>query len=249
MPYRYKPKSNCLLSRLPTKDLARIEPQMEPVDLPLGTVLYETGEKLPYVYFPTTAIVSLLYETGSGETAEIGIAGKQGMIGVPIFLGGETTVGRAMVQSGGYGVRMPADKAKKEFLACGEFQKMMLRYAQAFMTQISQSAVCNRLHSVSQRLCRWLLMTHDQLPGDRLVITHDMLAHMLGVRREGVTIAAGQLQDAGLISYSRGSVTIRDRKGLEKAACECYEVAASETQRLVGPLPKKTTSRGGGSGK
>src|SRR4051812_23719559 len=201
MPNRYKPKSNCLLSRLPAKDLARLEPYIETADLPVGTVLYETGGKLSHVYFPTTAIISLLYETQLGETAEIGIAGNQGMVGVANFLGGETTVGRAIVQAGGYGVRMSVDKARNEFNAGGEFQQMMLRYAQAFMTQISQSAVCNRLHSVSQRLCRWLLMTHDQLPGDRLAMTHDAMAHMLGVRREGVTIAAGQLQDLGIISY------------------------------------------------
>ncbi|MFL6373297.1 MAG: Crp/Fnr family transcriptional regulator [Pyrinomonadaceae bacterium] len=247
MPYRYKPKSNCLLSSLPAKELARIEPYIGPADLPFGTILYETGEKMSHVYFPTTAIISLMYETQSGETAEIGIAGNQGMIGVATFLGGDTTVGRAMVQTAGHGVRIPVDKARKEFQACGEFQEMMLRYSQAFMTQISQSAVCNRLHSVLQRLCRWLLMTHDQLPGDRLMMTHDVMAHMLGVRREGVTIAAGQLQDLGIISYTRGSVVIRDRAALEKAACECYEVVADEYERLIGPLPKSKSSRNGSS--
>jgi len=249
MPYRYKPKSNYLLSRLTASDLAKLEPHLAPADLSPGSILYETGEKLSHVYFPTTAIVSLVYETQSGETAEIGIAGNQGMVGVATFLGGETTVGRAVVQTAGHGVKMAADKAKNEFLAGGVFQEMMLRYAQAFMTQISQSAVCNRLHSVSQRLCRWLLMTHDQLPGDRLIMTHDAMAHMLGVRREGVTIAAGQLQDLGIISYRRGSVVIHDRVALEKASCECYQVVASEYQRLIGPSPKNTRARNGNSGK
>ena len=239
MPYRYKPKSNCLLARLPAKDLGRIEPHLEPAELPLGTVLYETGEMLSHVYFPTTAIISLLYETQSGESSEIGIAGNQGMIGLSTLLGGETTVGRALVQSAGHGLKMPVEKAQNEFGAGDTFQHLMLRYAQAFMTQISQTAVCNRLHSVSQRLCRWLLMTHDQLPGDRLKMTHDVIAHMLGVRREGVTIAAGQLQDHGMISYTRGSVSILDRAGLEKASCECYEVVAREYERLIGTMPKK----------
>ena len=243
MPYRYKAKSNCLLSRLPAKELARIESFLEPADLPLGIVLYETGEKLSHIYFPTTAIVSLVYETQSGETAEIGIAGNQGMIGVATFLGGETTVGRAIVQSGGYGLKMSCDAAKKEFLAAGDFQRLMLRYSQALITQISQSAICNRLHSVVQRLCRWLLMTHDQLPGDKLRMTHDAMARMLGVRREGVTIAAGQLQEQGMIAYSRGSLVISDRKGLEQTACECYEVVANEYERLIGSTPKKSRSR------
>jgi len=239
MPYRYEPKSNCLLARLPAKDLGRIEPHLEPADLPLATVLYETGEPMSHVYFPTTAIISLLYETQSGESSEIGIAGNQGMIGLSTLLGGETTVGRAIVQSAGYGLKIPVEKAQSEFHAGGAFQQLMLRYAQAFMTQISQTAVCNRLHSVSQRLCRWLLMTHDQLPGDRLKMTHDAIAHMLGVRREGVTIAAGLLQELGVISYSRGSVSILDRAALEQASCECYEVVATEYQRLIGPLSKK----------
>jgi len=243
MPYRYKAKSNCLLSRLPAKDLARIEPLFEPAELPLGTVLYETGEKFSHIYFPTTAIVSLVYETQSGVSAEIGIAGNHGMVGIAAFLGGDTTVGRAIVQSGGYGLKMSCDNAKNEFLAAGPFQKLMLRYSQALITQISQSAVCNRLHSVSQRLCRWLLMAHDQLPGDRVAMTHDAMARMLGVRREGVTIAAGQLHEKGWITYSRGSLVIVDRKGLEKAACECYEVVANEYERLIGSTPKKSASR------
>jgi CRP-like cAMP-binding protein len=249
MPYRYKAKSNCLLSHLPEKDLKRIEGLLEPADLPIGTALYESGEKLTHVYFPTTAIISLLYEGEAGESSEIALAGNQGMIGVATFLGGNNTIGRAVVQSAGYGVKMSAEKAKAEFKSGGAFQELMLRYAQAFMTQISQTAVCNRLHSVSQRLCRWLLMTHDQLPGDRLAMTHDGMAHMLGVRREGVTIAAGQLQDQGMISYSRGSVVIRDRKKLEKASCECYQVVAGEYQRLIGPLPKKGNGRNGDSPK
>lgn len=245
MPYRYKAKSNCLLSQLPPKELTKIESFLEPADLPLGMALYESGERLSHVYFPTTAIISLLYETQAGETSEIGIAGNQGLIGVPAFLGGDKTIGRAVVQSSGYGLKMPAGKAKSEFTAGGAFQVLVLRYAQAFMTQISQSAVCNRLHSVSQRLCRWLLMMHDQVPGDRLAMTHDVMAHMLGVRREGVTIAAGQLQEKGMISYRRGAVTIRDRRALENAACECYHVVAGEYQRLIGASAKKNAPRNG----
>jgi CRP-like cAMP-binding protein len=248
MPYRYKPKSNCVLSKLPEKELKRLEPFFEPADLPLGTVLYESGEKVTHVYFPTTAIISLVYETLAGETSEIGIAGNQGLIGVATFLGGDNPIGRALVQSAGHGVKLSAEKARAEFADGGAFQQLMLRYAQAFMTQVAQTAVCNRLHSVSQRLCRWLLMTHDQLPGDRLAMTHDILAHMLGVRREGVTIAAGQLQEQGMISYSRGSVVILDRKKLEKTTCECYQVVAGEYQRLIGPLPKKS-ARGAVSNK
>jgi len=243
MPHRYKPKSNCLLSKLPAGELNRLQPHLEPTDLPLGTVIYESGEPLKYVYFPTTAIISLLYETRTGESSEIGIAGNHGLIGLAGILGGKGTLGRAVVQSAGHGLRIDSEKLRGEVLSGGPLQDLMLRYAQAFMTQISQSAVCNRLHSVSQRLCRWLLMNHDQLPGDKLVMTHDMIAHMLGVRREGVTIAAGQLQELGAISYSRGTVNILDRKKLENAACECYEVVESEYDRLLGPLPKKSMRR------
>jgi len=243
MPHRYKPKSNCLLSKLPAGELNRLQPHLEPTDLPLGTVIYESGEPLKYVYFPTTAIISLLYETRTGESSEIGIAGNHGLIGLAGILGGKKTLGRAVVQSAGHGLRIDSEKLRGEVLSGGPLQDLMLRYAQAFMTQISQSAVCNRLHSVSQRLCRWLLMNHDQLPGDKLVMTHDMIAHMLGVRREGVTIAAGQLQELGAISYSRGTVNILDRKKLENAACECYEVVQSEYDRLLGPLPKKSVRR------
>jgi len=243
MPHRYKPKSNCLLSKLPAVELQRIEPHLEPAELPLGTVIYESGEVLKHVYFPTTAIISLLYETQTGESSEIGISGNHGLIGLASILGGKKTIGRAVVQSGGHGLRINSERLRTEFLAGGALQDLMLRYAQAFMTQISQSAVCNRLHSVSQRLCRWLLMNHDQLPGDKLVMTHDMIANMLGVRREGVTIAAGQLQDMGAISYSRGTVNILDRTKLEEAACECYAVVESEYDRLLGPPSKKNSRR------
>jgi len=243
MPLRYKPKSNCLLSKLPAAVLERIQPHLEPADLPLGTVIYESGERQKHVYFPTTAMISLLYETQTGESSEIGISGNHGLVGLAGILGGEKTVGRAMVQSAGFGLRISSEKLRSEFAAGGPLQDLMLRYAQAFMTQIAQSAVCNRLHSVSQRLCRWLLMNHDQIPGDKLVMTHDMIAHMLGVRREGVTIAAGQLQDLGAISYSRGTVNILDRKKLEAAACECYAVVESEFDRLLGPMPKKSARR------
>lgn len=244
MPNRYKPKSNCLLSKLPAPDLARLELCLEPVELSLGDVIYEASEELTHVYFPTTGIVSLLYETQTGESSEVAITGKHGLVGVSAFLGDKCTVGRAVVQSAGHGLRIPADRLKDEFDASSPVRDLLLRYVQAFITQISQSAVCNRLHSVSQRLCRWLLANHDQLPGDRLTMTHDMIAHMLGVRREGVTIAAGHLQEIGAIKYSRGTLQILDRKKLEKAACECYEVVSGEFDRLLGPLPRKRTPRG-----
>jgi CRP-like cAMP-binding protein len=245
MPNRYKPKSNCLLSKLSAADLARLEPHLEAVDLPFGEVVYEASEELTHVHFPTTAIISLLYETQTGESSEVAIAGKHGLVGVPAYLGDTCTVGRAVVQSAGAGLRVSAERLRREFDTSAEMRDLLLRYVQAFITQISQSAVCNRLHSVSQRLCRWLLVNHDQLPGDRLAMTHDMIAHLLGVRREGVTIAAGNLQDLGAIKYSRGVLMILDRKKLEKAACECYEVVASEFDRLLGPLPRKRAGRTG----
>ena len=230
---------NHLLTALPEGEFARIKSDLEPVSLSLGEVLYESGDKLTHVYFPTTAIISLLYIMESGATAEIGIAGNNGLVGIALFMGGETTSNRAVVQSAGDAVRMKGSAVKTAFALGGVFQNVLLRYTQSLMTQISQTAVCNRLHSVEQQLCRWLLINHDQLQADKLVMTHDLIANMLGVRREGVSIAAGHLQDMGLIKYVRGTITILDRAGLEATVCECYQVVVNEYDRLLGEyLPR-----------
>jgi CRP-like cAMP-binding protein len=225
---------NHLLAALPDDEFVRIKPDLEPISLSLGEVLYESGDKLTHIYFPTTAIISLLYIMENGATAEIGIAGNNGLIGIALFMGGETTSSRAIVQSAGDAVRMKGGKLKKSFALGGVFQDVLLRYTQSLMTQISQTAVCNRLHTVEQQLCRWLLINHDQMQTDNLVMTHDLIANMLGVRREGVSIAAGNLQKKGLIKYVRGTITILDRKGLEEAVCECYQVVKDEYDRLLG---------------
>lgn len=225
---------NHLLAALPEAEFNRILPSLEPVSLKLGKVLYESGDKLTHIYFPTTAIISLLYIMENGGTAEIGIAGNDGLVGIALFMGGETTSSRAVVQSAGGAVRMKAKDLQEAFALGGVFQSLLLRYTQSLMTQISQTAVCNRLHSVEQQLCRWLLINHDQLQADELIMTHDLIANMLGVRREGVSIAAGHLQESGLIKYARGTITILDRKGLEDAACECYKVVKDEYDRLLG---------------
>lgn len=225
---------NRLLSALPTGELHRLENHLEPVELRLGEVIYESGEKLDYVYFPTTAIISLLYIMENGSTAEIGMTGNDGLVGVALFMGGSTTPNRAVVQSAGRAFRLKSKTLQSEFHLGGAFQKILLRYTQYLMTQISQTAVCNRLHSVEQQLCRWLLINHDLLQTNRLVMTHELIANMLGVRREGVSIAAGQLQRQGLIKYARGTITMLDRQGLEKEACECYRVVKDEFDRLFG---------------
>ncbi len=225
---------NHLLGALPDEDFDRIKSQLEYLHLPLGKVLYESGDKMSHVYFPTTAIISLLYIMENGGTAEIGIAGNNGLIGIALFMGGETTSSRAVVQSAGDAVRMSAMDVRAEFARGGLFQNLLLRYTQSLMTQISQTAVCNRLHSIQQQLCRWLLINHDQLPANKLVMTHDLIANMLGVRREGVTQAAGALQEMGVIKYSRGTIYIVDRKGIERVACECYQVVSTEYDRLLG---------------
>lgn len=225
---------NHLLAALPEEEFARIKFDFEPVTLPLGKVLYESGDRMTHIYFPTTAIISLLYIMENGATAEIGIAGNNGLVGVALFMGGETTSSRAIVQSAGDAVRMKAAPLQQAFALGGVFQKILLRYTQSLMTQISQTAVCNRLHSIEQQLCRWLLINHDQLQTDKLVMTHDLIANMLGVRREGVSIAAGHLQDQGLIEYVRGTITILDREKLESAVCECYQVVMDEYDRLLG---------------
>lgn len=239
-------RDNHLIAALPAGDYARIAPHLEPVTLTLGQVLYESGDRMTHIYFPTTAIISLLYVMQNGGTAEIGIAGNNGLVGVALFMGGETTSSRAIVQSAGNAVRMKPDALREEFRRGGMFQDLLLRYTQALMTQISQTAVCNRLHTVVQQLCRWLLINHDQLPADTLVMTHELIANMLGVRREGVTVAAGHLQEQGCIEYSRGTVHILDRKGLEAICCECYKVVSDEYDRLLGEYVRKNISRKSG---
>lgn len=234
MSHSDNPLSNHLLAALPVDEFVRLEPHLEPVSLELGEVLYESGDRMTHVYFPTTAIISLLYIMQSGATAEIGIAGNNGLVGIALFMGGETTSNRAIVQSQGNAVRMKAADVKDAFALGGVFQNVLLRYTQSLMTQISQTAVCNRLHSVAQQLCRWLLINHDQMQTQKLIMTHDLIANMLGVRREGVSIAAEQLQKRGLIKYVRGTITILDREGLESAVCECYQVVINEYDRLLG---------------
>ena len=226
------PLLNHLLAALPADELARLLPNLQSVSLSLGKVIYESGEKMEYVYFPTTAIISLLYIMENGSTAEIGVVGNDGLVGIALFMGGDTTPNRAVVQSAGRAFKMKAKVLQAEFVRAGQFHNLLLRYTQALITQISQTAVCNRLHSVDQQLCRWLLLSHDRLPSDRLIMTHDLIANMLGVRREGITHAAKRLQDSGYISYIRGDMTILNRKGLEANVCECYQVVRKEYDRL-----------------
>jgi CRP-like cAMP-binding protein len=233
------PLMNHLLAALPVDEFDLLNPDLEPISLSLGKVIYESGEELEYIYFPTTAIISLLYIMENGSTAEIGIAGNDGLVGVALFMGGSTTPSRAVVQSAGNAFRLRSKKLQTAFDFGGVFQKILLRYTQSLMTQISQTAVCNRLHSVEQRLCRWLLINHDLLQTNKLIMTHDLIANMLGVRREGVSIAAGHLQKQGLIKYVRGTIIILHRPGLEKAVCECYQVVKNEYDRLLGKYISK----------
>jgi CRP-like cAMP-binding protein len=227
------PRQNQILAALPPNDYARLESALEPVAMPLGWVLYESGGHMGYLYFPTTCIVSLLYVMESGASAEIAIAGNEGLVGIALFMGGESTPSRAIVQSAGEGYRIKAPILKKEFALGGALQHLALRYTQALITQMAQTAVCNRHHSVDQQLCRWLLLSMDRLRGNELKMTQELIANMLGVRREGVTAAAGALQAAGLIHYSRGHITVLDRAKLEKRACECYAVVKKELERLL----------------
>src|SRR6267378_4966134 len=210
---------NRLLAALPPEPYERLAPHLEPVSFALGDVIYESSAHMDYVYFPTSSHISLLYTMLDGSTAEMGLVGNEGVVGISLFMGGETTPNRAMVQGAGGALRMKAKDMLDEFKRGGEFQHLLLRYTQALITQISQTAVCNRLHSVEQRLCRWLLMTHDRTHADELQMTQEFISHMLGVRREGVTHAAGELQQLGLISYLRGHIKIGDRAGLEAHAC------------------------------
>jgi CRP-like cAMP-binding protein len=233
MANRLDPRQNHLLAMLPAAEYARWLPQLEPVTMPLGQVLYESGSKLSHVYFPINAIVSLLYVMENGASGEIAVVGNEGVIGISLFMGGESTPSLAVVQSAGEGVRLPAQTMKDEFNRGGAVMHLMLRYTQALITQMSQTAVCNRHHSLDQQLCRWLLLMLDRLNGLEVNMTQELIANMLGVRREGVTEAALKLQHAGLIRYSRGHITILDRKGLEKRSCECYGVVKKEYDRLL----------------
>ena len=224
---------NQLLASLPPADLARISDQVEAAPMPLGHVLYESGDQLQHVYFPTNSIISLLYVMEDGASAEIAIVGSEGIVGISLFMGGETTPSRAIVQSAGQAFRVSSKVLKSEFHRAGPLQEVLLRYTQALITQMSQTAVCNRHHSVEQQLCRWLLMSLDRLRSTELSMTQKLIADMLGVRREGVTEAAGKLQKLGLIEYSRGRIVVLDRAGVEKHACECYQVVKKEYERLL----------------
>ena len=232
MPQLPAAKKNQLLAALAPADWVRWQPMLEPVPMPLGAVMYESGATLSHVYFPTTAIVSMLYVMENGASAEIAVVGNEGLVGISLFMGGESTPSRAVVQSAGEGFRMGAEDIKKEFKRAAILH-LLLRYTQALITQMSQTAVCNRHHSLDQQLCRWLLLSLDRLQGNELVMTQELIANMLGVRREGVTEGALKLSTAGLIKYSRGRITVLDRRGLEQRTCECYEVVKREYDRLL----------------
>jgi CRP-like cAMP-binding protein len=228
-----QPKQNHLLAALPAAEYERLAPHLELVSMPLAKVLYESGKQMRHVYFPTTSIVSLLYVMEDGASAEIAIVGNEGILGIALFMGGESTPSRAVAQSAGEGYRLKAQLLKQEFDLSGPMLHLLLRYTQSLITQMAQTAVCNRHHTVDQQLCRWLLLSLDRLQSNELVMTHELIANMLGVRREGVTEAAGKLHDLGLINYSRGRITVLDRPGIEKRCCECYEVVKRETDRLL----------------
>ena len=225
---------NRLLAALPRDEYQRLLPSLQQVSFSLGEVVYEFGGQLDYVFFPTTSIISLLYTMENGASAEMGLTGNDGVVGIALFMGGGTMPNRAVVQSAGAAIRMKAKTLQDEFALGGKFQHLLLRYTQALITQISQTAVCNRLHSVEKQLCRWLLLSHDRVKSDELIMTQELIADMLGVRREGVTVAAGHLQDAGVISYVRGRITVLDREKLEETVCECYRVVKDEFDRLLG---------------
>jgi len=233
------PRRNELLAALPEAEWQRWLPQLEWTDLPLGQVMYESGRELSHVYFPTTAIVSLLYVMEDGASAEIAVVGHEGIVGISLFMGGGSTPSRAVVQSAGEGYRLRASAMKEEFNRAGPVMHVLLRYTQALITQMAQTAVCNRHHSLDQQLCRWLLLSLDRLEGTELVMTQELIANMLGVRREGVTEAALKLQKLGLISYARGHIKVLDRPGLEARTCECYEVVRKEYARLLPALLPK----------
>jgi CRP-like cAMP-binding protein len=233
------PRENHLLAALPDEELARWLPHLELADMPLGKVLYEPGATLLHAYFPTSGIVSLLYVMEDGASAEIAVVGREGIVGISRFMGGESTPSRAVVQSAGKGFRLKASVMLEEFNRAGAVMHLFLRYTQALITQMAQTAVCNRHHTLDQQLCRWLLLSLDRLPSNELVMTHELIANMLGVRREGVTAVAGRLHKAGLIDYERGRITVLDRTQLERRTCECYAVVKKEYDRL---LPAKPAS-------
>lgn len=234
IPQDKRPVGNWLLDALPKEDYKRLLTDLQPVSFELGEIVYESGAQMDYVFFPTSSHVSLLYTMINGVTAEMGLVGNEGVVGIALFMGGTTTPNRAVVQGGGAALRLKANALHKEFALGGDFQHLLLRYTQGLITQISQTAVCNRLHSVEQRLCRWLLMTHDRVHSDQLEMTQEFISNMLGVRREGVTHAARNLQDKKLISYVRGHIKILDRAKLEAEVCECYSVVKLEHKRLFG---------------
>jgi CRP-like cAMP-binding protein len=232
------PPRNHLLAALPKSDFVRLTPHLKLVSLSLGAALYEPGSELRHVYFPVDSIVSLLYVMADGASAEIAVVGNDGVVGVSLFMGGQTTPSRAVVQSAGHAYRLEGAIFKSEFIRAGAMQHLLLRYTQALLTQMAQTAVCNRHHSLDQRLCRWLLVTLDRLLSNELTMTQDSIANMLGVRREGVNEAAGKLQEAGLIHYSRGRIVVLDRLGLEARTCECYAVVKRESERLLPHRPE-----------
>jgi CRP-like cAMP-binding protein len=229
----HDPLQNHLLAALPPEERERVYPHLRLATMPLGKVLYESGDVQHHVYFPTDSIISLLYVMADGASAEISVVGNEGLIGVSLFMGGETTPSRAIVQSAGSAYRLAGQHLKDEFHRNGAMQLLLLRYTQALLTQMAQTAVCNRHHSVDQQLCRWLLLSLDRLPSNQLTMTQELIANMLGVRREGVTEAAGKLQKVGAIRYSRGQITVLDRPKLEQLCCECYAVVKTETDRLL----------------
>jgi len=232
---RRTPQQNRLLAALPAAEFARLAPHLEHVPLPLGAAIYESGGEQGHVYFPASGIVSLLYVMNDGSAAEIAVVGNDGMVGIALLMGGETTPSRAVVQSAGSAWRLEAARIKAEFARGGPLQRLLLRYTQALITQMTQTAACNRHHVLEQQLCRWLLLSLDRLPSNQLVMTQQLIADMLGVRREGVTEAAGRLQAEGLIDYRRGRINVRDRAKLEKRVCECYAVVRRECDRLLAP--------------
>ncbi|CDF86775.1 transcriptional regulator, Crp/Fnr family [Pseudomonas knackmussii B13] len=249
MPETPSPRQNHLLAALPPDVQERLFPHLELLRLPLGKALYESGDAMRHVYFPTDAIISLLYVMENGASAEISVVGNEGLIGVAVFMGGESTPSRAVVQSAGSVYRLSGQRLKDEFNRHGEMLQLMLRYTQALITQMAQTAVCNRHHSIDQQLCRWLLLSLDRLPSNQLTMTQELIANMLGVRREGVTEAAGKLQKLGVIEYSRGRINVLDRARLEELSCECYAVVKKETDRLLPYVPTRPAARAGGQRK
>ncbi|MEI6116454.1 MAG: Crp/Fnr family transcriptional regulator [Burkholderiales bacterium] len=230
---------NYLLAALPAEEQEMLRPHLERVKLALGEVLYESGDRMPYVYFPIDSIVSLLYVMENGSSAEISVVGNEGIVGISVFMGGASTPSRAVVQSAGCAYRLSSTILKAEFNFHGPLMELLLRYTQSLITQMAQTAVCNRHHSIDQQLCRWLLLSLDRIPGDCLVMTQELIANMLGVRREGVTEAAGKLQKSGVIEYSRGRIRVLDRAHLEQLSCECYAVVKNEVDRLLPYMPHK----------